>query len=245
MRKSWRDEWRAAVLKDPRISNACRVLMLVLADMMRGDGYICRSRSELARVLGVHPSRITQRLNEAVDAGILARIVEGKPGRLAVYQAMRPDGACIRTKRSRNGEYLDMVRRTGPSDGARVRTTRGSTAERGHGACVQSAISTEPQQSDVKAADAKAASAAGHPLPPVQSGFSSRSTRSGEPPKAGLSSTAGDEYEAARRLLDRLDRSDRNQCRARAVAALGFDAGEKTLAVYAADIARAEIGDVA
>jgi len=108
-----RDPWCRAVIKHSTLTNATKLLLVVLVDDMKLDGRVSVPRSELAKKLGVHPSRITERIKEAVDARVLDVVQRGRPGVTAEYQALLSDGAPVRTKKAR--------RRLNP-DGAPVRT---------------------------------------------------------------------------------------------------------------------------
>jgi DNA-binding Lrp family transcriptional regulator len=109
------ERWRQTVYRDPRISNATRVLLLLLADNLRSDGRASVPRSRLASALGVHPSRVTERTREAVTAGLLKVLTPGSPGTTAVYAVTIPDGAHVRTKRPRK-EPAEMVHTSAPSN---------------------------------------------------------------------------------------------------------------------------------
>jgi hypothetical protein len=115
-----RERWRAELIQARGITADTKVLLLVLADEMRGDGYVCVPRDQLAKTLGRHPARITERIREAITTGWLAEIVKGKPGTTACYRAtLGPvDGKRVSTKRNR----LNMVRAGAPTLGAGVRT---------------------------------------------------------------------------------------------------------------------------
>jgi len=265
------------------ISNACRVLMIALADEMTPDGVVCRSRSRLAETLGIDPRRVTERLTEAVDAGILRRVVKGKPGQLATYQAMRREGAHVRTKptRRRDPDYLSTrARNTAPSEGAHVRTTSGDEPPKSHahkGAHVRPAISTQPQHSDAAETTGSKGALATESPSTSDSSIPSRSRRRREPPlAAGLSlpsapsteaedvatsdskvapgvggaavarppkrvtANVEDDYENARRVLEKLAPLDRDKCMAIAHSSL-TDPSNRELITYAADVARSEI----
>lgn len=105
-------DWRAAVYKHRGISNGTRVLLLILADHMRLDGSVSRSRTQLADDLGVSARRITERVSEAHGAALLDTIVAGKPGTTAVYKMLFPA----------HGADVRIMTKTAPSHGADVRT---------------------------------------------------------------------------------------------------------------------------
>ena len=87
-RRSLRDRWRTEVIRSPHINDGTRVLLLVLADQMREDGYVTVPREKLAQQLDRHERKISARLAEAVEARLLDRVVRGQKGRTAVYRAL-------------------------------------------------------------------------------------------------------------------------------------------------------------
>lgn len=150
---TFRDTWRAKVLRDRRINNATRCILIVLCDHMDGDGQVSVPRSRLAQILGLQPTRITEGLAAAHAAGLLATLIKGKPGTTARYVARVSDGAPVRTKRraSRGApvrtkhmvgiQYQAEVRPYVPSETPAVDDSHAQ-----HGAPVGSASSTKPQQ---------------------------------------------------------------------------------------------------
>jgi hypothetical protein len=82
-----RARWRAEVLRSTAITDATRVLLLVLADRMRANGTVSVPRAELAKILGRSPQRITDRILAAKKAGLLDTVGGGYRGRTAVYVA--------------------------------------------------------------------------------------------------------------------------------------------------------------
>ena len=85
-----RARWRTAVYKAPHMTNATRLLLIRLADDMHPDGFVSIPRSTLADSLGVHPSRITERIHAAEKAGWLSTRTPGRPGATAEYAATFP-----------------------------------------------------------------------------------------------------------------------------------------------------------
>ncbi len=98
---SRRDRWRAEVFRSKTITDTTRVLLLALADHMRADGRVSVPRNQLVAMLERDPKRITERIGEAVKAGLLDRVASGAPGRTAEYVALIPTGkgAPVRTPR--------------------------------------------------------------------------------------------------------------------------------------------------
>ena len=89
-RNGLRDRWRPIVLRTDAIHDACRVLLLVLHDRMTPAGYVSVPRPELADILDVHEQRITERVAEAVAAGLLQKVGGGYRGVTAQYVAVIP-----------------------------------------------------------------------------------------------------------------------------------------------------------
>lgn len=144
-----RDPWYQAIIAHPTLTNATKLLLVVLVDDMDPWGRVSVPRSVLAKKLAVHPTRITERVKEATDAKVLHTVVKGRPGTTAEYQAVLPVGAPVRTKRRRRRDPAygaDARTKSGPNMvrplyQAEVRTSVPS-AEREDGAHVQSASST-------------------------------------------------------------------------------------------------------
>lgn len=90
-RGTLRDRWRREVYKTSRVGDACKLLLIAMADDMRDDGYVTVPREELALRLGRADRRISERLAEAVDARLLDRVQRGQKGRTATYRALLPD----------------------------------------------------------------------------------------------------------------------------------------------------------
>ena len=82
-----RTRWREHVIRHAGISNATRVLLLVMHDDMDAQGYVSIPRSQLASRLGIPPSRVTERMKQAKAVGLLDTVVAGGPGVRAVYVA--------------------------------------------------------------------------------------------------------------------------------------------------------------
>jgi hypothetical protein len=90
-RPGLRDRWRLAVMRSDQIQGECRALLLVLSLHMDDSGEVAISRETLAGLLGVHYKRISERINQAKAAGLLAQIgVAGGSGRPAKYCASIP-----------------------------------------------------------------------------------------------------------------------------------------------------------
>jgi hypothetical protein len=89
-RDGFRDRWVVEVLKADYIGDACRVLLLTLAMTMTDKGMVSVPRESLAAILGKHERRISERIAEAVSAGLLDRAGGGYRGRTSEYMAYLP-----------------------------------------------------------------------------------------------------------------------------------------------------------
>lgn len=94
---SRRERWRAEVFRSKRITDSTRVLLLAMAERMRADGRVSVPRGELVRIIDRDTRRITERINLAIEAGLLDRVAAGGPGHTAEYVALLPQGAPVRT----------------------------------------------------------------------------------------------------------------------------------------------------
>ena len=83
--------WAAEVARTPALSDACRVLLLVLAlHHMTAAGEVSVPRKRLAEELGRSERRIAERFEQAVAAGFLTRKRRGQQHVTAVYRACLP-----------------------------------------------------------------------------------------------------------------------------------------------------------
>jgi hypothetical protein len=89
-RQGLRDRWRLEVYRSGRIGDACRVLLIYLADNMTDSGSVSIPREVIAKALEVHPRRVTDRITEAVRAGLLQKAGGGWKGMTAQYVAVLP-----------------------------------------------------------------------------------------------------------------------------------------------------------
>ncbi len=152
---SRRERWRAAVFRSKRITDSTRVLLLAMAERMRADGRVSVPRGELVRILDRDTRRITERINLAIEAGLLDRVAAGGPGHTAEYVALLPDGAPVRTRKhgaDSRSHYGAPVRTTfdgehgapvcpANNNGSRSRTTAGSRDDHELAAEIAQAVS--------------------------------------------------------------------------------------------------------
>lgn len=85
------EQWREAVYKSQAITDAVRVVLLLLADYMRQDRTVSVPRATIANKLGRTERRISQRIADAHHAGFLDTISKGYRGSTAVYVGTFPD----------------------------------------------------------------------------------------------------------------------------------------------------------
>lgn len=101
--------WRTEVFKTSAVPDSVKVLMLLLAEFMTERGYVSVPRPKLAELLGRHPSRVSERIDLAIKAGILDVSKRGYLGHTAQYQALLPglDGyrKTVSIRRSKNGKH--------------------------------------------------------------------------------------------------------------------------------------------
>jgi hypothetical protein len=90
MRPRTKQDWRAAVLASPRITDATRVLLLLMADSMKPDQTVSVPRRVLAAQLGRHERRIDERVKQAIGAGFLESVAPGYRTHTAVYKCLFP-----------------------------------------------------------------------------------------------------------------------------------------------------------
>ncbi len=95
-RPALRDRWRDAVCASPDINDACRALLLRMRDDMDELGHVCVPRTVMAGWFGCDAQRITVRLREAKDAGLLVKVAGGHKGQTSRCRAQVPKG-CRRT----------------------------------------------------------------------------------------------------------------------------------------------------
>ncbi len=79
--KDVRGRWVAEIRSSSKIGDACRVLLMVMADDMTERGYVSVPREKLAKAIGRHPQRVTERIAEAITKGYLVRLQTGHRGR--------------------------------------------------------------------------------------------------------------------------------------------------------------------
>ena len=89
-RERLRNRWRREMLATHTITEGVKLLLLVMCDYMNADGYVSVPRSELARILGRHPSKVSDRVKAARRAGWLTIVSGGWRGHTAVYRASVP-----------------------------------------------------------------------------------------------------------------------------------------------------------
>lgn len=85
-----RDLWRSEVIRSAAITDGTKLLLVVMADDMREDGYVSVPREALAKRLGRNDRKVSARLEAAVTARLLDRVARGNKGRTAVYRALLP-----------------------------------------------------------------------------------------------------------------------------------------------------------
>ena len=112
-----RTRWRREVLGTPLVTDSVRVLLIAMADDMTENAQVRMSRTAYAARLKRSERRISERLEQAVTAGLLDRVEKGAPGRLPLYAGLLapPTGSRIRAKSSRT--WSAGVTDVRPADG--------------------------------------------------------------------------------------------------------------------------------
>jgi hypothetical protein len=136
-RDGMRDRWVAAIAAAD-VGTACKMLLLYLvaSDRCTARGGVTFQRAAVAAELDVHPQRISERIHEARDAGLLDKCGGGFRGRTAEYVAVIP--AKVTAQQSpigRNGYgsavtisgHLSDGQQPGKVTAQRSPTTRAST----------------------------------------------------------------------------------------------------------------------
>jgi DNA-binding Lrp family transcriptional regulator len=90
-RRSLRDRWYDEVIRSRLVDGACRELLsLIAVRHMTAAGHVDVPRAKLAEQLGIAEQRVTRRMSQAVDAGLLARLGGGVNRQTQQYCAVLP-----------------------------------------------------------------------------------------------------------------------------------------------------------
>jgi hypothetical protein len=109
-RKGLRDRWLPHVLSGQTGAGfGCRLMLTVMYFRMTEKGHVSIPRTELAAILGVHPSRIATWTKEAIDAGLLQKVGGGYHGRTAEFTAVIPSPK-VTGNRSPSGRKVPVFR---------------------------------------------------------------------------------------------------------------------------------------
>jgi hypothetical protein len=121
-----RERWREEVITSTAITDATRVLLLVLMDDMDARGYVSVPRDALAKRLKRNERKVSARFEDAVSAQLLDRVVRGNRGRTAVYRAMLPtaeslpEGGSLPERKAAGSIQPFAVENRHPMDGERL-----------------------------------------------------------------------------------------------------------------------------
>jgi hypothetical protein len=89
------------IFRTPSVSAEVKVFLLFLAHYeMDAKGVISVPRDVLAERTRCHPSKVTEKLKSAIDAGLLKLVVRGQKYRTSVYSAVVPDSPQVTGNRS-------------------------------------------------------------------------------------------------------------------------------------------------
>lgn len=84
---TYRAYWLRMVIKSPQITDSIRVLLMTLALYMDPSGRVSVPRELLASLLGRTERKVGDKVKQALESGLLLRVVRGQKGRTAVFQA--------------------------------------------------------------------------------------------------------------------------------------------------------------
>lgn len=86
-----RERWITEVLRTDAVTDGCKVVLLAMSRHMTDRGRVSWPRERIAADVGLKtPQRVTNRIKEARDAGLLDTVHPGYRGMTAVYEAMLP-----------------------------------------------------------------------------------------------------------------------------------------------------------
>ncbi|MFI6296792.1 hypothetical protein ACIBEJ_34745 [Nonomuraea sp. NPDC050790] len=135
---TFRAHWLREVLRASRITEAVKVLLISMGvEEMDPSGLVSVPREELAVRIGRGKSRVSERIQFAVDLGYLARVSAGKKSNTAVYAAAVNGSVCadlmqdgkgpaIRTETEQEGSGYPDPSDVGKGPDSRTRTIFGS-----------------------------------------------------------------------------------------------------------------------
>jgi len=120
---TFRAHWLNEVLRSSELTESVKVLLLSAAiEEMDPAGRFSVPRQDLAARIGRGTTRITERINEAVDRGFVVRLAPGRKGSTAVYAAALKGSACADLIAPEGSGHADLIKGS-PS---RTRTIFGS-----------------------------------------------------------------------------------------------------------------------
>ncbi|MGY1845530.1 hypothetical protein [Modestobacter sp. SYSU DS0875] len=89
--KDVRERWITEVLRTDAINDGCKLVLIAMSRHMTEKGRVSYPRERIAAEVGLKtPQRVTNRIKEARDAGLLDVVHSGYRGMTAVYEAMIP-----------------------------------------------------------------------------------------------------------------------------------------------------------
>jgi DNA-binding Lrp family transcriptional regulator len=103
-RKDMRDRWYSEVIRTRLVSGSCRELLAYIAvQHMTELGHMKVPRRTLAEALGIAEQRVTVRMSEAVNKGLLQRTAGGVNGQIVQYTALPFWGQGVGSRHPRPG----------------------------------------------------------------------------------------------------------------------------------------------
>ncbi|MEU4410699.1 hypothetical protein AB0F88_39865 [Streptosporangium sp. NPDC023963] len=92
---TFRARWLREVFRTPHITESVKLLLISMAvEEMDATGRVSVPREDLAVRIGRGKARVSERVQEAVNQGLLIRVSAGKKGSTAVYAAAVNGSAC-------------------------------------------------------------------------------------------------------------------------------------------------------
>lgn len=86
-----RERWITEVLRTDAINDGCKLVLIAMSRHMSEAGHVSWPREKLAADVGLQTvQRVTNRIKEAREAGLLDLVRRGGNGVTAIYEAMLP-----------------------------------------------------------------------------------------------------------------------------------------------------------
>ncbi|WP_435109772.1 hypothetical protein [Nocardiopsis synnemataformans] len=130
-----RSTWVRQLFRTKRVGDAVRVLLLRMAQDMDDAGRVQVAREELAEDLGTTERRVSGRIKQAVDAGLLERVKAGNRGGAAIFGALLVEGQRVTPTSTLSGSERvtePSTHSAGKGDGAKHPSAEAKGATQPH-----------------------------------------------------------------------------------------------------------------